>query len=96
MAFVTLPLIGKHQKIATVYPVIYCRKHFDVINYVTFVGWHATLCGLQGSNLSRDCRSVLDQVYSVYFWKYDISDPTLTSYFFVLCTNMKVYFYDYS
>ena len=31
--------------------------------------------------------------------KYDISDPTLvdlTSNFFVLCTNMKIYLYDYS
>ena len=31
-------------------------------------------------------------------WKYDISDPTLadlTSNFFVLCTNMKVYLYNY-
>ena len=38
--------------------------------------------------------------YSVCVWKYDIiSDPTqvdLTSYAFVLCTNMKVYLYNYS
>ena len=24
------------QKFATVYPMIYCRKQFDIINYVTF------------------------------------------------------------
>ena len=34
-----------------------------------------------------------------YMMKYDKSDPTqvdLTSNFFVLCTNMKVYLYNYS
>ena len=36
LGFVTLVLIGQHQKFATVYPAIYCRKQFDVINYVTF------------------------------------------------------------
>ena len=38
--------------------------------------------------------SCLIRGYSVCLWKYDISDPTkvdLTSNFFVLCTNMKVY-----
>ena len=35
LAFVTRLLIGR-QTFATVYPAIYCRKQFDVINYVTF------------------------------------------------------------
>ena len=38
-------------------------------------------------------------VYSVCLWKYDIADPTLvdlTSDFFVICANMKAYFYNYS
>ena len=34
--FVTRLLIGLCQKFATVYPAIYCRKQFDVINYVIF------------------------------------------------------------
>ena len=39
-----------------------------------------------------------DQAYSVCLWKYDISDPTLKDLpgnFFVLCSNMKVYLYNY-
>ena len=36
LAFVTRHLIGYRQKFATVYPAIYCRKLFNVINYVTF------------------------------------------------------------
>ena len=38
-------------------------------------------------------------VYSVCLWKNDVSDPTLedlSSNFFVLCTNIKVYLYNYS
>ena len=38
-------------------------------------------------------------VYSVCLRKYDISDPTLVNLiinFFVLCTNIKVYLYNYS
>ena len=44
-------------------------------------------------------RALPDQSYSVCLWKYDIPDPTqvdLTSNFFVLCTNVKVYLYNYS
>ena len=36
LAFVKRLLIGYRQKFATVYPAIYCMKHFDVNNYVTF------------------------------------------------------------
>ena len=39
------------------------------------------------------------RVYSICLWKYDIANPTqmnLTSNFLVLCTNMKVYLYNYS
>ena len=42
LAFVTRLLIGKRQTFATVYLAMYCRKHFDVNNYVTFC-W--TTCG---------------------------------------------------
>ena len=45
------------------------------------------------------CKSCLIRVSSFCLWKYDISDPTLvdlTGYFFVPCTNMKVYLYNYS
>ena len=42
LEFVTRRLIGLRQKFATVYPAIYCRKYFDVINYVTF---HWMACG---------------------------------------------------
>ena len=44
-------------------------------------------------------KSCLIRVYSVCLWKYEISDPThvdLTSNFFVLCTKVKVYIYNYS
>ena len=40
-----------------------------------------------------------DQGLLCLLLKYDISDPTqvvLTSNFFVLCTNMNVYLYNYS
>ena len=40
-----------------------------------------------------------DQGLLCLLLKYDISDPTqldLTNNFFVLCTNMKVYIYNYS
>ena len=39
------------------------------------------------------------RVYSICLWKYDTANPThmnLTSNSFVLCTNMKVYLYNYS
>ena len=44
------------------------------------------------------CKSCLNRVYPVCLWKYDIADPILvdlTSNFFVLCTNMNVYLYNY-
>ena len=44
------------------------------------------------------CKSLI-RVYSVCLWKYDTSGPTLvdlTSNFLNLCTNMKVYLYNYS
>ena len=37
-------------------------------------------------------------IYPASLWKYDISDPTLvdvTNNCFVLCTNMKVYLYNF-
>ena len=37
LAFVMRHLIGYHHKFATVYPVIYCRKKFDLIKNVHFV-----------------------------------------------------------
>ena len=43
LAFVMRLLIGQRQTFATVYPVIYCRKHFDVIKYFTFhIMWLGT------------------------------------------------------
>ena len=47
----------------------------------------------------NSCKSCLIRVYSVCLWKYDISNLTLvdlTSNLIVLCTNMKIYSYNYS
>ena len=44
-------------------------------------------------------QAALVRVYFVCLWKCDKSDPTLvdlTGNFLVLCTNMKVYLYNYS
>ena len=57
---VTRHLIGYHQKFATVYPVIYCRKQLDVINYVTFRWMMCGFMRLVSSNLRRNCRSALE------------------------------------
>ena len=46
------------------------------------------------TQIRQPYKSCLIRVYSVCLWKYDISEPTLvdlTSNFFVLCTNVKVY-----
>ena len=46
------------------------------------------------ANKADQDQAALARVYSICLWKYDLSDPTLvdlTSNFFVLCTNMKVY-----
>ena len=43
-------------------------------------------------------QAALVRADSVFLWKYDISDPALvdlTSSLCVLCTNMKVYLYNY-
>ena len=48
------------------------------------------------ANRADPYQAALVRVYSIYLWKYDISDPTLVnliSIFFVLCTNMKVYLF---
>ena len=43
LAFVMRRLIGLRQKFGAVYPAIYCRKQFDIINYVKF---HLVTCGI--------------------------------------------------
>ena len=53
-----------------------------------------TFANRNRSRSGSSWKSCLIRVYSVCWWKYDISDPTLedlTSNFFVLCTNMKIY-----
>ena len=51
------------------------------------------------ANRTDPDQTALVWVYSVCLWKYESADPKLVglpSNFFVLCTNMKVYLYNYS
>ena len=41
-------------------------------------------------------RVCLIRLYLVCLWKYNPTLVDMASYFFVLCTNMKVYLYNYS
>ena len=64
-------LFGKSQNFATVYPVIYCRKHFDFINYATF-RW--MMCGFMGlatlqfeTNLQKCIRMGIT-IFKLFIW----------------------------
>ena len=71
VGFVTLVLIGQRQKFATVYPTIYCRKQFDVINFVTF---HKMTCGimrlatLQFETKLQKCIRMGITIFEFFIW----------------------------
>ena len=58
--FVTGYLNGKRQKFATVYPAIYRRNQFDVMNYVTFRWMTCGFIRLVTHKFERKYRSALE------------------------------------
>ena len=63
-AFVMQHLIGyKHKKFVTVCPAIYCRKLFEVINYVTFFWMTCSFKWLTTVQFETNCRSALEWGY---------------------------------
>ena len=95
-------VVLKHKSSATTKIKHKDQTHqtYDLIlfNPIPYKDAFYCLCKQSRPWSGSSCKSCIIRVYSVCLWKYDISDPTLvghTSNFFVLCTNMEVYLYNY-
>ena len=91
LAFVAQLLIGLRQKFVTVYPVMYCRKQFDAINYVTFC-WmtcHITwLAMLQFEMKLQECIRMGITIFKILIWG-GISSDILSEITFHGATQMS-------
>ena len=71
LAFVTRLLIGYRQKSATVYPAIYCRRQFDVINYV-ILRWMTCgitrLATLKFETKLQKCIRMEITIFKIFIW----------------------------
>ena len=56
------------SKIATVYPVIYCRKWFDALITSHIVGLQAAFYGLQCSGLIQKCIRIGITIFKIFIW----------------------------
>ena len=88
---------GQQDGILSIYLVLNdTNTYFLWIRKNSLVNHFLILRLLQTEQTQISC---MIRVYFVCLWKYDISDPTLvdmTTNFSVLCSNMKVYLYNYS